>query len=303
MDLAEMPTWYDQLPPEKKSELDSIREGVSASTRIIPEDHGEELQRHLRVAERKFLSTPEPFCFIRISDVALGFLNGGYPITQKTHSLEWKLPMSGLSRSAYHLRSEMIEAVREAPLVGVHQNWEEVAYETAVTLAMLGIELPCDRAVETWSMYHLLIRGLLFSFLAGRKVVLVGHLAGRLAEAMKNPEFIRSYSRFGPIKHLKIVDFIETSPREKCRWEEVGLATEKLKSIDFDVALISYGGLAKILAHRVWKMGKTALDVGYIFDALLAVDPYQRSQRPILKDATWPESSSWGASRGGADAV
>jgi hypothetical protein len=293
MSFQGMRTWYDRLSDDERSGIAELRGSVGNPTRILPLDHGDSLKDNLKAAERAFALKfvgGDPFFFVRITDTALGLLSGGSPLLPETHKLEWKLPMSGLARDAFHLRAEFIEAVQSAHLLGVYQNWDCVACETAVTLSMLGISIPCERAVEAWGIRNFLVKGGLFSALLGKKVVLVGHLAGSLKRAFSDSHFIDSHAGFGPLKYLDIVGAIETSPRADCRWEEIGSATEKLKGMEFDVALLAFGGPSKILAHRVWKMGKTALDVGGVFDALLSVDPYQRGQKPVYKDFPWPDS-------------
>ena len=47
------------------------------------------------------------------------------------------------------------------------------------------------------------------------------------------------------------------------------------------------GAIAKILASRIQKLGRTALDVGFVFDALLG-NP-ARTERAVLKETKWPK--------------
>jgi hypothetical protein len=288
MGLEMMRTWYDRLSFQEKSDLDDLRKKVGDPVQMLPASHGETLEERLRSAEKKFFSQPEPFYFIRIGDCDIGLLNGGYPIFPKTDSLDWKLPMCGLDRRAFHLHKEYISAVKDAPLLGVHQSMSGAGQETSVTLSMLGILLPYDRAVDAFLPYHLLVKGGLFAFLQFRRVIFIGHLAKRLAHAFSDLNFINAFKGFGPIERVIVEGAIETSPREQFKWEEIGLVTELVQSMDFDVALLSCGAISRILAHRIWKMGKTAIDVGFVADALLGTDPYLRSQRAVLQNAQWP---------------
>lgn len=289
MSFEMMRTWYDRLSEPEKSDLDDLRRKVGDPVQMLPPSHGETLEERLCAAEKAFFSQPEPFYFIRIGDCDIGLLNGGYPVVPQTDSLDWKLPMCGLDRRAFHLHEDYVAAVKEAHLLGVHQSRPKVDRETAVTLSMLGIPLPYEKAVDAYLPYHLLVKGSLFSFLQFRRVIFIGHLAKKLADAFSHANFLNVYKDFGPIKRIIVEGAIETSPREQFKWEEIGLVTELARSMDFDVALLSCGAMSRILAHRIWKMGKTAIDVGFVADALLGTDPYLRSQRRVLQDAQWPE--------------
>jgi hypothetical protein len=127
----------------------------------------------------------------------------------------------------------------------------------------------------------------LFKFLAGKKVVLVGSEAENLAALWKTKEFLDAYQHFGPIDKIEVVAGIKTASHPTVDWRCMAPITESLKGLSFDVALLGCGGLAKILAFRIWKdMKRTAIDVGAVFPALLGGT--ERS-RMIMSDGKWPE--------------
>lgn len=262
--------------------------------RIIPLGHGNTMEEQLLAGRSKFLSRKEPFSLIRLGDFELGLLGALYfPFGNASNCLSTMMTRAGYAaQEALSLRKHLIEAVRFSPMVGVLENWETQRIETAALMAMLNCSIPCARAVEIHLPYAMLVDGTLFSWLAGRRVLLIGNLAPRLLEAWKKPEFHRAYERFGPSSEVKVVDAISTSSREDGgAWKDFHAALQSAKRNDYDVALVASGAMAKPLAYRIWRLGKTALDVGFVFDALLREREDARVLRPVLKDAWFPDVS------------
>ena len=279
-------TWFDELTEEERQPIEEHRSKAKGFNRIIPYDQGDYLEAQLEAGKKKFLACKEPFSLIRIGDCEIGLLSGGTIPVQ--HDLETQFKFSGLSRKSFHLRKDFISAVMEAQLLGLQENWPEIREKTAALLFMLGMQVPPDNGVEVHLPYKLLIDGTLFNFLAGKKVLLIGAAARRLADCLGLKGFLDTYGFLGPMEKLKVAGVIETKPREAGgAWEDYERVIWQAAKIDYDVALIACGAMAKPLAWRIWKTGKTALDVGFVFDVLMGNE--ERRHRPVLKDVVWPK--------------
>jgi len=292
MRFDELPTWFQDLPREEQRLIRELgtRKRETVTNRIVPLDHGQSFNEHLLAAKARFLAQKEPFSMIRLGDFELGLLGAGYFPFNKEPNFSVMHGRAGYGRGAFHLRAPFIRAVRESELVGVLENWPSQRIETAVLLSMLDLETPLDRAVEVHLPYRLLIDGTLFSWLSGRKVLLIGNLAPKLSEAWPNASFQAGYAHFGLTDKVKIVGAIPMRSREEGgAWQDYERALNLSVSFDYDVALVSCGTTAKPLAHQLSLMGRTALDVGFVFDALAGERVDARKRRPVLGEAMFPD--------------
>jgi hypothetical protein len=286
VDFSLLQTWFDELSPADQLEISAAAEKVRVSDeRLLPASHGDTMALQLAFGEKLFLEMPIPGCLIRLGDCELSLLNAGFPDPGR---LPWDFAQAGYARGAITLRGDLIRAVRETPLLGLQQNWSVVRHKTSKTLALLGIEVPPRNAVEVHLPYHLLVSGTLFRYLARKRVVLIGAHAEQLHQVWKAPGFVNVYRMFGPIDEVTIAGVVATPDRERGAWALVDEIVSAAARIDHDVSLIACGLPAKVIAWRLWQLGRTALDVGYVFDALLGTSPWERVERPVLKDAFWP---------------
>lgn len=293
VDFSAIATWFDDLPEGQKQAIRELHQkSAKADAWLIPEAHGPNMTAQLETAKRKFLECPEPFCLVRIGDSELGLLGAGFLPPGTPKDMKWYRFRGGFNPASFGLRRVFIDAIRNAEMVGVQQNWKPIRESTGTTLRMLGLPVPLSNGVEVHISYKLLVDGTLFSWLAGRRVVLIGGFAGKLMEAWKTAPFHRAYKRWGPVERAAIVGAIPMPLRN-----DGGAATQyeavlrKLKTMQYDVALLSCGVTAKPLAWTLRNMGKTALDIGFVFNALLG-DP-ERHKRPVLREASWPEETWW----------
>jgi hypothetical protein len=287
LSFLDLRAWFDELSEEERLPIEALRAAaLGAGTRLLPLDHGTDIVQQLAAAKKRFLACKDPFCLIRIGDCEIGLLSAGaLPIK---HGLDTQFRFAGLSREALPLRRDFISAVQEAPLVGLQKNWPEICLKTGMLLFMLGLEVPLSRGVEVHLPYTLLVDGTLFGYLAGKKVLLVGASARRLADCLGLKGFLDAYGFLGPMEKMKIAGVIETRTREAGgAWADYERVIREAAAIDYDVALLACGAMAKPLAWRLWKTGKTALDVGFVFDVLMG-NP-ERMHRPVLKDVVWPK--------------
>lgn len=244
----------------------------------------------MAAAVDRFRRAQDPFALVRVGDSDLALLGAGFVPRSSPNRFEWYRLASGFGRTALSVRERFIAAVGGADLVGLHQNWEAVARSTATMLTMLGLPVPHPNGVEVHLPYRLLTNGMLFERLVGRRVLLVGLLAPRLRDVWMSAEFRRAYSQWGDSGSINVVGAVATRPRE-----DGGAARDyestlrEVRRHDFDVALLACGAAAKPLAWELRNDGRTALDVGFVFDALLG-DP-EREVRPFLRDARWPKET------------
>lgn len=288
--------WYTDLTPSEQEEIHQLKaeKAPTPPERILLFGHGKTMEEQLQAGKRKFLSRHEPFSLIRLGDFELGLLGALYfPFGNASNCLSTMMTRAGYaSPESLSLRSHLIEAVRLSAMVGVLENWDTQRVETGALMQMLDCPLPCPRAVEIHLPYALLVDGTLFSWLAGRRVLLIGNLAPKLFEAWKKPAFHRAHEHFGPSSKVNIVDAIQTSSREDGgAWKDLDFVLKCAERKDYDVALVASGAVAKPLAYRISRMGRTALDVGFVFDALLREREDARVSRPVLMNARFPEIS------------
>jgi len=267
-----MKGWIASLPKEQ---------------RMLPVEHGNTLPEQWEAGKRLFLQRKEPLLMLRIGDCEISLLTAG------TLEEGWRLAhekyATGCFEEGIHLRQDFISAVNEAHILGVQQDWgpDRVTERTALLLRMLGMELPMASAVDFHLTYKLLTDGTLFNYLANKRVLLIGYLSQKLRERFLDPLFMDAYQFLGPMDKIKIVGHLQTTHRDHGGSHRDYEATvEAASKIDYDVALIAAGSMAKPLAWRLWKTGKTALDVGFVFDALCGDG--ERQHRPALRDAHWP---------------
>lgn len=286
--FAELRAWFDQLTEgERKHFEDLRRKAENVVDRLLPYNHGNNITAQLEAAKKRFLACKDPFSLVRIGDCEIGLLGAGVIPVQ--HDLETQFRFAGLSRESIFLRSDFIRAVRETELLGLQQNWPEMGQKTGTLLFMLGMQVPPENGIEVHLPYKLLVDGTLFRYLSKKKVLLVGAGARRLGDCFSLKGFLDVYGFLGPLDEMKVAGVIETRTREAGgAWADYERVTQQAAKLDFDVALLACGGMAKPLAWRIANgLKRTALDVGFVFDALMGNE--ERWHRPILKDVVWPK--------------
>lgn len=305
-DVLNLNIWYDQAPMKVRERIAGIESKLKLSKNpcaVLPLDYAGIWNRwedELVEAKRRFMEAKHPFHFASLGDAELALLGFGFP--WKTNEISNRLRACGFSRLSGGLRQEFRTALKEAALLGLHQRWPPITEITARVLILCGFEIPAPNAVEVHLPYKMFADGSLFCYLAKKRIVLVGDKVRELNRRLHDAGFIEAHSFLGPIGGLNIVGIFET--RAKASTVElaptggagldVDRASEWLKKTDFDIALLGCGAVANILGYRSVQYGKTAIDVGFVFEALLGNS--QRDVRPILKEIKWPK---WGATVNG----
>lgn len=292
VDVIGSAQWFDRRLPYQRGPVIAAHHAQPAGGRILPLDQGDDIDSQLAFAKAKFLTQKKPFSFGRIGDCELALLGAGYlhermPL-ENLKTLESQLVTAGLNRASLAIRPAFLEALHRTTLLGVQQNWPPVRETTEALLRLSGFDVPPPNAVDFHLLYRLLVDGTLFSWLAGKRVLLVGLLAPDLAKLWTTDDFVRTYSRFGPVASIKIAGTCTTRGRgDQGSWMDLEEATKVAQRTSFDVALLGCGAMAKILAVRIQDTGRTALDAGFIFDALMGHS--QRVERTVIRDGAWPE--------------
>lgn len=297
VDFLALSQWHGDLPRERQDAFKALHPS-QLGDRLLPGSHGSGLYENLVAAGRRFgelAASGSPFYLARVGDCENAVLSCGY-FPHTGHSLPpHAFHACGFGKnvlSAY--RGELIEAFRNAHLLGVQQNWRPWTLNTVGIFHMLGLPVPHPNAVEVHLPYQMLVDGTLFGYLQGKRIVLVGALAPALAQAWVRTEFISAHLRFGPLNWVKSIQAVPLRGRDfgGGAQNDIDAASETLSKMNFDVALIAAAVPAKIIAYRVWKMGRVALDVGFVFDALLGMNPSERAVRPCFRDVQkWPEKT------------
>lgn len=299
MDFAKLPTWYDKLPQQERASINQLKNsliGNDTNMRLLPIDQGIDYFAQLQAGKRIYLeklnraAQDGGMSFLRIGDGDCAFLGAGYfpmgsPWKKTTDRL---LGSSGTDREAFYLRPEFIEAIKNCTILGVQQNWRVVCENTYIILRMLGVSVPLTHAVEVHLPYALTVDATLFESLAGRRVILVGGTADRLFKAWGNRSFREGFRHLGDMSKVNVVGHVTTTGLGQQTYKRIGLYMTQIAKHNFDVALLSCGTTAKILAYRIHKrLRKVALDVGFVFDALLGDD--ERKTRPEFRYVkVWP---------------
>lgn len=299
MDFANLPGWFPDLQARDQALIERKKDELLSviPKRVLPQNHGEADLQRWEAGTKAFLAQRAPFSMVRVGDFEIGFLGAMYwPCGNPTQSYDTMLFRAGYCPEAFPLRGKFIEAVRESALVGVWgENLPTIPYmNLPVILALLGIVLPMRSAVEVNLPAYLLTRGTLFSWLAGQRVLLIGNLAPRLELLWKRSAFHDAYAMFGPSQKIKIAGAIPTSSREGGgAWRDFDFVSRCARRLDYDVALLGCGALAKPLVHEIRGQGKTVLDIGFVFDALTWERLDALSMRPVLRDIRWPKEISF----------
>ncbi len=284
MDFAKLSEWVDRLPAGIRAEIIALKKhsesGATGKDLLMPGHGGDMATRH-RTGQKFFESRTDPFCLVRVGSTESSLLGAGIFPTYR-----WYFHRKHFDRDALRLRSDMVDAFMGAEIVGVHREWEQIAKDTEVAFRMLGIALPLSRGVEVHLPYRLLVNGALFRYLAGKRVLLVGGRAPELLNAWSHVDYAKGLSSFGPYDEVDVVGAVATTSRaEGGSHRDYPTVLQKVMSFRFDVALVACGITAKPLAWKIRQEGKSALDVGFVFDAILGHP--ERHKRPVFCELNW----------------
>jgi len=256
--LLEHHTPSDMIIPDI-SASEAMAAGVQAlRVRAIPLLGVESVYTELDAAVRE----RRPYSFIRLGDGELMTLAQEVVIPVSTvRASSPFLPYAGIVVPNLQAREEIASAVRSASLVGVPVS-RKPQFQPLLFQTLRAHGIPCAALKLTTSTmnYALHEHGYLMPLLAGRRLLVVGNVAGELAQVLQQ-------------KGMMIAGVV--SPVRG--YSDVDRVVAEAISYDFDIALVSAGIPAvPIVVRIVRSTGKVAMDFGHSADRIAGV-------RTILK--------------------
>ncbi len=251
--LLELQLPSDILIPDITA-TEAVAAGVQAlRARAIPLLGAESVYAELDGALRE----RRPYAFIRLGDGELMTLAQEVviPVSAVRASSPF-LPYAGIVVPNLQARDEIARCVRLASLVGVPLS-RKPQFQPLLFKTLRAHGIPCaDLKLTTSTMnYALHEQGYLMPLLAGRKVLVVGNVAGELARALQ-------------LQGILIAGVV--SPVRG--YSDVDRAVSEAMMYDFDIALVSAGIPAvPIVVRLVQSTGKVAIDFGHSADRIAGV--------------------------------
>lgn len=201
------------------------------------------------------LQTHAPMSFVRLGDGEL--LTLAQDVVLSTEEVLKQGPFlsyAGVNVPDLAARDQLLHAIRGADVIGIPKlrmrNFLPLAFSV---FRAYGIDYRSLRLTDSLNNYYLYKAGYLSKFVSGNRVLIVGNMASALAKILaKNG--VHVVGVISPVEGVKDV------PR----------VMEKIRKIDFDIALISAGISAVILAQKIAsEMGKVAIDFGHLADSMV----------------------------------
>ena len=216
------------------------------------------------------------FSLISFGDAEMIFLS--VPEIDQVKNLDIYLSISGVRKENIQLKKEMIDLIPENDFIWVHNlakketdtrltrnEWAKFSYIWDDLLKYYNIENV--KVIEKIGRrYTIVIDGSLFNLISGARVLLIGFHAPMAEERFKHPEFVEHYKKMNFDK-INIVGSI-SCPESTGTGDVVDDILEQTKKFDYDVALLGVGISSCYLCPKIKQMGKIALDVGHIIQAM-----------------------------------
>lgn len=289
-----------KLWPQQLTEADrrSLRHrhpdpNVYAYRSLLEDDHGpigggNSGDQSMVLSEQKLWKMVEsgrPYALVRVGDADCAAVMGHYFPVAPPQRIEAYAAAAGYDYSekfeAY--RVELAEAYAKAPLLGVHNREAQSVWRanTGIMLHLLGVGDQAPRLVDVQLPYVMLTNGSLSRLVEGKRVLLVGALAGELCSALRSGRHLEwPFLGAWDAASYEVI----TTPRTKA-YSAIEPVARRAIETAADLTLVSAGVAAKIITYRVWRAGLCALDVGYVFDALLGGSG--RHRRLGMRQAPW----------------
>lgn len=201
------------------------------------------------------LQQQTPFSLIRLGDgelltMAQEKILPFHKVKQNGHFL----PYAGVQVPDLAGRDALVSSIRNASMIGIPKsrlpNYQPLALQVFQTYDIPYRDMPLTDSQMNFLLHH---AGLLQPLLRSYRVLVVGNKSPELARYLQD----RGYHVSGavhPVNGLGDVDGV----------------MEAIKQYDFDIALISAGVAAVLLAERTaHQLGKVAIDFGHMSDALI----------------------------------
>lgn len=219
---------------------------------IYKEDFAElpDIIRRIRYCLRNNIG----FSLVRVGDAENQVLAQGSVYSEENIKQIWwaKCPdWTGITLPNYEARDRLIISLKQADMVGVLHQSDSYEWKPLTEAVFTKYDIrPRDICYAFINMY--LPRSNDFKLLLKEfKVLLIGKLANRFADYLKN------YLGVHPAGIINIEHYNQISQVER-----------EIKTMDFDIALLSAGSNAVILAPLIAGYQKAALDIGRSMDPI-----------------------------------
>ncbi|TLS37465.1 GT-D fold domain-containing glycosyltransferase [Pseudalkalibacillus caeni] len=170
---------------------------------------------------------------------------------------------AGVTLSKEEVRARLNGALKATSLAGLISQKKLPFWAERTKQVLMGLSFSPEKVCSAWVMHDLVRRENLWSWLEGKKVVLVGR---RSLEAV-------------PVFQENGIEIIKAMNLEG--FHEIDNVKSKMHHMEeeWDVVLISAGIPATVLAPEVAKLtGKVAIDFGHALDMLLDGNDYKHSK-------------------------
>lgn len=175
---------------------------------------------------------------------------------------------------SYILRQQIREAVFNSPIYMLMYWWVPVEMAQAQIFKRMGFDLanPGKPKIDVNACYSMNTHGNFFPCFDGKRVLVVGGMADKVARVLSDPAFQERHRKSGIEKGYTVVGTVDTPKRwEVPKWSrlpEVYAAIDRFEG-QYDFALVSGGTMALLYCEHIRKRGKQAFDYGAIERQLL----------------------------------
>lgn len=165
------------------------------------------------------------------------------------------LPQAGIAAGDHAARERLADAVRRATIVGVPlSRMPHFGPLLAPALAGNGIDMRTLRLTESTVNYSFYLNGLLDRLLRGRRILVIGNSAHRLAVKLAEAGYLVT-GAITPVSGFTDIDRVAA---------EAAAAAGA-----YDLALVAAGIPAVVIAsHLAFEHGKAAVDFGHLADQI-----------------------------------
>ncbi len=201
------------------------------------------------------LQQGQPYAVVRLGDGELLAL--AHDLVLDAAAIQREAPFlsyAGIDVPDHAARDRLAEAVRHANMVGVPTS-RRPFYQPLLIPALNshGIDIRSIRVTDSTINYSLYQAGLLRRLLEGRRILAIGNEAYGMAEKLRAMG-LHVTGVITPIQGFGDID----------------RAVEEARACEFDIALVSAGIPAVVIAVRIaTEMGKVALDFGHMADQIV----------------------------------
>lgn len=122
----------------------------------------------------------------------------------------------------------------------------------------------------------------IYPLISNAKILVISSFDELIYEQYNNGNIYKIYNTFPVIKKLHTINFpycfLNSGPDQNIL-ETIEKIIEKIKSIDFDIALVGCGSSAAIIVDQITKMGKTGISMGSDIASMFGIVPGKEEKK------------------------